>query len=164
VEAEKKPTRCGNPKSQVKSIKGQSFELRRRCCTRRPQTWQARSGEASTDSSAGAGWIAGRGITGLRKRVTGLNERKSISRRGRQNAPPRSGETGGKGCRLSGRGGRHARGRPVLGSRRRRSAGTSASANASEVAGGQLACMRATPSGCMRATQCGAHANVRTDR
>jgi hypothetical protein len=45
-----------------------------------PDLAGAHSGKAATDGSAGAGWIAGRRVTGLRKRVTGLNERKSISR------------------------------------------------------------------------------------
>ncbi len=68
---------------------------------------------------------------------------------GEPNAPPRSGETGGKGCRPAGRRGRHARGRPVLWSAQtggtqpapkrgragRAGAGTSASANAGVHAG-----------------------------
>jgi hypothetical protein len=41
----------------------------------------------------------------------------SLFGQGRRDAPPRSGETGGKGCRRAGRRGRHARGRPGMGSR-----------------------------------------------
>ncbi len=82
-----------------------------------PDLAGAHSGKPATDRSAGAGWIAGFGAR------TGAYRRQDDSRLAggvRQNAPPRSGETSGKGYRLSGRQGRHARGRPVLGSRRRR--------------------------------------------
>jgi hypothetical protein len=124
--------------------------------------WRSREGPNGLGGSS-------RRVTGLRKRVTWLPERKSISQRGRQNAPPRSGETGGKGGR-AGRRGRQSAGAdgrfgtqpaqtegtqpaPELGQAGRTSAGASASANTSEVAGGLHA-----------GHTNGAHANVRTDR
>jgi hypothetical protein len=79
----------------------------------RPQTWQARAwrGQRPTAPPSRAKTRLGREIWGhtFPRRGHPFPRRKSISRRGRQNAPPRSGETGGKGCRRAGRRGRHAR-------------------------------------------------------
>ncbi len=95
--------------------------MRRRCCTPRPQTWQARTAGRQRPKVAPA--RAGSRVLGgvpATRRAYRREDDSRIAGGGRQNAPPRSGETGGEGCRLSGRRGRHARGRPVLGSRRRR--------------------------------------------
>jgi hypothetical protein len=84
----------------------------------RPQTWQARAwgGQRPTAPPSREKTRLGREIWGhtFPRRGHPFPRRKSISRRGRRDTPPRSGETGGKGCRRAGRRVRHARGRPVL--------------------------------------------------
>jgi hypothetical protein len=86
-----------------------------------PDVAGARMERAATDRAA----VAGENLSGARVWVGGADGLcgrlvPSLFGRGRRDAPPRSGETGGKGCRLSGRRGRHARRRPGMESRRRR--------------------------------------------
>ncbi len=89
----------------------------------------------------------------------------SLFGRGRRDAPPRSGETGGKGCRPAGSRGRHPRGQPGMGvERKAQTAPALASACGRQR---RRVCGRECGphnGGRMRATQFGAHANVRTDR
>ncbi len=123
----------------------------------RPQTWQARAwgGQRPTVPPSREKTRLGREFE-TRLGVTWLRKRKSISRRGRQDAPPRSRETGGKGCRLSGRrGGTCADGRVwevgADGRDRARAQGRASRPL-------RRRRKRERQRGRMRATQCGTHA------
>jgi hypothetical protein len=126
---------------------GQSSKLRRRCFPEAPDLAGAHSGKAATDGSAGAGWIAGLRATGLRKRVTWLPERKSNSRaRETGRAAPLRGYRR-EGLQAVWQAGRHARGRPGMGSRNghrpRPSAGEQAAQAQAQARAPTQACMRA---------------------
>ncbi len=99
---------------------GQSSKPRRRCCTPRPHTWQARTAGRQRPTAAPA--RAGSRVLGAYRRQDGARGCQNGSRIAggmEPNAPSRSGKTGWKGCRRPGRRGRHA-GCPTRARRRRR--------------------------------------------
>ena len=117
AEPGKKPTPCANPRitSDLERVGGACGDIRG------PRLGRRAHGEGSDRSRRRRGRKPGWGAS-LGGRCGRLCGRlvPSLFGRGRRDAPPRSGETGGKGCRPTGRRGRHARGRPGMGSRRRR--------------------------------------------
>jgi hypothetical protein len=180
---------------------GQSSKLRRRCCTPTPQTWQARTSRWQRPTAAPA--RAGSRVRVAAGRAYWRQDDSRLAGGGGPNAPPRSGETGGKGCRLSGRRGTRADGMGIGNPKRGRAGcqirspaarpgasspippdtagrspeigrlnlwvgGSAFNGSDSPSAGEQAARAQAqarppTRPG-VQATQCGARANVRTDR
>jgi hypothetical protein len=107
AEPEKKPPPWPNPKSQVKTEGNR--QLRHRCCTPRPQTWQACTAGRQRPTVAPA--RAGPRVLGAYRRQDGACGCQSESRIAggtEPNALSGSGKTGRKGCRRPGRRGEHA--------------------------------------------------------
>jgi hypothetical protein len=143
----KKTVSCTNPgfTSDLERVGGACGD------NRGPRLGRRAHGEGSDRSRRRCGRKPGWGAS-LRRgsESRGCQNESRLAGKGEPNAPPRSGETGGKGCRLSGRRIRHARGRPGMGSRRRRK-GHSPRPSAGEQAGRAQAQARPPTRACMRA-------------